>query len=68
VAGGLLNWARDHRVAWVRALKSLRLGAWGTFELRNGKRVDTTLESIVERKNDIAEMDAAILRDEADDA
>ena len=43
-----------------------RLGAWGTFELRNGKRVDTTLESIADRKTEIAELDAAITQDEAD--
>jgi hypothetical protein len=65
---GLLEWAKGRRVAWSRALKALRLGAWGTFELRNGKRVDTTLESIADRKSEIAELDAAIVRDEADKA
>jgi hypothetical protein len=62
----LLKWATGRRVAWLLALKSLRLGAWGTFELRNGKRVDTTLESIADRKTELAELDAAIVRDEAD--
>jgi hypothetical protein len=68
MAAGLLEWAKERRVAWLHALKALRLGAWGTFELRNGKRVDTTLESIADRKTEIAELDAAIVRDEADEA
>jgi hypothetical protein len=61
-------WITRLRMAWVRSLNALRTGVLGTSELRNGKRVDTTLETIAERKKDLAELDAAIVQHEADQA
>ena len=61
-------WITRLRAAWVRSLNALRTGVLGTSELRNGKRVDTTLETIAERKKDLAELDAAIVQHETDQA
>ena len=64
---GVLAWAKGLRGAWTRSLKALRSGILGTSELRDGRRVDTTMETIVGRKKDLAELDAVIVRREADD-
>jgi hypothetical protein len=50
----------------MRGLRALRSGVLATSELRHGRRVDTTLETIAERKTELAELDAAIVRQEAD--
>jgi hypothetical protein len=42
------------------ALISLRSGIFGTSEMRNGRRVDTTLETIVRQKRDLVELNVAI--------
>jgi hypothetical protein len=57
---GVLAWAEGHRDGWIRSLKALRLGVSETSELRNGKRVNTSLETIAEQKRDLAELDALI--------
>lgn len=59
-------WARAYRSVWVGRLKGLRSGALGTFEIRNGKRIDTTLETIAERKEELAELDTLIALDAMD--
>ena len=56
----MLVWAKVHREAWTRNLKALRSGVLGTTEVRDGRRVNTTLETIAERKRDLAELDAMI--------
>lgn len=61
----ILAWVKGHRAAWVLSLNSLRSGVLGTSELRHGKRVNTTLETIAERKRDLAELDAVIERQES---
>ena len=60
----LLIWAKDHRAGWRRSLKGLRSGVLVTFELRGGKRVDTTLETIAEQTRDLAQLETAIDRRE----
>jgi hypothetical protein len=54
----MLAWAEVHRESWTQSLKALRSGVLGTFEMRDGKRVNTTLETIAERKRDLAELTA----------
>ena len=66
MSDNVLVWAKGHRDAWMRSLRALRSGVLATSELRNGRRVDTTLETIAERKTELAELDAAIGRQEAD--
>ena len=56
----MLAWAKDQRAVWTRNLKDLRSGILGTTEVRDGKRVNTTLETIAERKRELAELDAMI--------
>ena len=59
---GVLAWAKSRRADWKRSLKGLQSGVLGTSEFRNGKRVDTTVETIAERTREIAELDALIAR------
>ena len=59
---GLLAWVKARRAAWARRLQALRSGVLGTFELRGGKRVDTTFETIAEQKKELAELDALIVQ------
>jgi hypothetical protein len=56
----MLVWAKDQREVWTRSLKALRSGILGTTEVRDGKRINTTLETIAERKRELAELDAMI--------
>jgi hypothetical protein len=56
----MLVWAKDQRDVWARSLKALRSGILGTTEVRDGKRVNTTLETIAERKRDLADLTAMI--------
>lgn len=60
-------WAVRLKSAWTEGLNAFRSGALGTFELRNGQRVDTTLETIVKRKKDLAELDAMMARHRQDE-
>jgi hypothetical protein len=62
----MLVWAKDQRDVWTQSLKALRSGILGTTEVRDGKRVNTTLETIAERKRDLADLTAMIgLNDDA---
>jgi hypothetical protein len=56
----MLAWAEGQRATWAVSLKALRSGLLGTSAIRDGKRVNTTLETIAERKRDLAELDAMI--------
>jgi len=60
MTGSELAWAVARREAWRSSLKALRLGILATSEIRDGKRINTTLETIAERKRDLAELDAMI--------
>ena len=55
-AVGMQAWAESHRDAWTQSLKGLRRGNLKTSEIRNGARIDTTLETIAERVRDLAEL------------
>jgi hypothetical protein len=68
MANGLLAWAKGCRTSWMNSLKGLRSGVLRTSALRDGKRVNTTLETIAEQRRDLAELDTAIVRQEADEA
>jgi hypothetical protein len=62
----MLVWAKDQRDVWTQSLKALRSGILGTTEVRDGRRVNTTLETIAERKRDLADLTAMIgLNDDA---
>ena len=54
------------RTGWMDALLSLRSGTFGTSELRNGRRVDTTMETIARQRVNLLELNAAIVRHDED--
>jgi hypothetical protein len=64
---GVLAWAKSRRADWDSSLKGLRSRVLGTSEVRGGKRVDTTIETIAARKRELAELDVVIARREAGD-
>ena len=68
MADRLLAWAEHHRAASKRTLSGLRSGVLGTYELRDGKRVNTTLETIAEQARSLSELETAIGRRQADEA
>lgn len=62
---GILEWAINRRDASARILRNLRSGLSATSELRDSRRVDTTAESMAERRREILELDRLIVRYEA---
>jgi len=54
-------WAVRLRSGWMDALLSMRSGMFGTSELRNGRRVDTTIETIARQRINLLELNAAIV-------
>ncbi len=60
-----LAWAKKQRAVMGVGLKGLRSGVLGTSEMRNGKRIDTTAESIAEKRRGLAELETVIAHDEA---
>ena len=62
VTDSILEWARNRRDASMLILKGLRSGLTATSEVRDHKRVDTTAESIAERRREILDLDALIVR------
>jgi hypothetical protein len=60
MADRLLAWAEHHREVSKRNLAGLRSGVLKTYELRAGKQVNTTLETIAEQTRALAELDTAI--------
>jgi hypothetical protein len=68
MADRLLAWAEHHRATSKRTLSGLRSGVLGTYELRDGKRVNTTLETIAEQARSLSELETAIGRRQAGEA
>ena len=62
----VLTWAKSRRAEWDSSLKGLRSRVLGTSEVRGGRRIDTTSETIVARKRDLADLDVVIARREAE--
>ena len=62
----VLAWAKSRRADWDSSLKGLRSRVLGTSEVRGGRRIDTTSETIAARKRDLADLDVVIARREAD--
>ena len=63
----ILAWAKSRRADWDSTLKGLRSRVLGTSEVRGGKRIDTTSETIAARKRDLADLDVVIAKREAED-
>jgi len=63
----ILAWAKSRRADWDSTLKGLRSLVLGTSEVRGGRRIDTTSETIVARKRDLADLDVVIAKREAED-
>ena len=49
MVGGVLKWAKQQRKIWVREIALLESGKKTTSEVRRGKIVDTTAETLADR-------------------
>ncbi len=68
MADDIWTWAKDRRCALEASLKGLRAGILTTTELRDGKRVNTTTETIAERKRELAQLVSLITQNETNSA
>ena len=64
MADGVLKWAKQQRRIWAREMKLLESGKKSTAEVRGGKIVDTTAETLADRSARLSELDGFISRDE----
>ncbi len=65
---GVLTWAGRQKKEWAKSIAGMESGIFGTFEIRNGEKVDTTADSIADLSRRISELDALIKRHEARNA
>ena len=64
MADGVLYWAKKQVAEWKAIIPKLESGEIGTFEVRGGMKVDTTQETIVERKMLLENLSAIIAKHE----
>jgi hypothetical protein len=62
----VLAWANMQCSDWKYSLKRLRSGLSGTFEFRQRKRVDTTVETIADLSRRLRGLESMIAQDEQD--
>jgi hypothetical protein len=62
MADGVLAWAKRQHKIWERGIGLLESRKKTTFDVRNGKRVDTTSETLADRHKRLAEVEALIQR------
>jgi len=61
----ILRWARGQRKAWAREMEMLSSRKKTTSDLRQGKIVDTTEETLADRSVRLSELDTLIARHKA---
>jgi hypothetical protein len=61
----ILEWAKNRRTSSTLILNKLRSGLTARSELRDGRRVDTTVEAIAERGREITDLERLIVRYQA---
>ena len=57
---GVLKWAKQQRKIWVREIALLDFGKKTTSEVRRGKIVDTTAETLADRLARLRRLDDLI--------
>ena len=62
---GVLKWAKQQRRVWVREIALLESGKKTTSEVRRGKIVDTTAETLADRLARLRRLDDLIASHEA---
>lgn len=62
---GVAEWAKRQMAEWQQQVEMMEKRYFGTFEIREGQKVDTTQESIDTTKVRIADLEALIDRHEA---
>jgi hypothetical protein len=67
MADGFLESAKRQQKVWVREIRLLESGKETTFEIRGDTRVDTTLETLDDRRARLSELDALIAKHGAGD-
>ena len=62
---GVLAWAKRQRTDWVREIKLLEAGVFTMFEIKDGKKVDTTSERLADTRSRLSELEMLIDRHES---
>ena len=65
---GLFAWAREHRETMAKAIQLMEHGTMSTGEIRQGRPIDTTSETIATYRRHISELDDLLARHEAKNA
>lgn len=65
---GVLRWAKEQRKTWQHAIRLMEAGKMGTSEVRGGRIVDTTTETIAAYSKLCAELNGLIYRHETRNA
>jgi hypothetical protein len=65
MADGVLKWAKSQRAIWVREIKLLESRKKTTFEIRSGKIVDTTSETLDDRRVRLSDLETQIAKHES---
>jgi len=68
VDADVLKWVKQQRNTWLREIRLLESGKKTTSEIRHGKIVDTTAETLADRSARLSRLDDLIARHENSNA
>jgi hypothetical protein len=64
----VLEWAKRQHDEWQREISLLESGIKSTFEIREGHKVETTMETLAARTDQLSELGKLVERHEAQSA
>jgi hypothetical protein len=59
---GVLEWAKKQRRIWIKEIKKLEAGKKTTFEVKHGRTVGTSSETLKDMRARLKELDGLITR------
>jgi hypothetical protein len=67
IMDGFLEWAKRQWGHWIKEIRLLESGVKTTSEVRDGRPIDTTEETLGERRSQLNELEALITKHEIHD-
>jgi hypothetical protein len=68
MSDNVLEWAKGQHTEWQREISLLESGIKFTFEIREGHKVDTTIETLAARTGELSKLGELIAKHEAQSA
>lgn len=65
---GFLAWAKRQREDWIKEILLIESGVKTTSEVREGRPIDTTAETLADRRKRLKELGAVISENEGGNA